>query len=61
MVAMLRINDVDSNYYVQLFENIFNTDTRFKNYDDVLKAMKEMTCYSDSKVREIIMSLEEEL
>ena len=34
---------------------------RFKNYDEVLKAIKEMPCYSDSEVRQIIMSLEEEL
>jgi hypothetical protein len=54
MVAMLKIQKINPEYYSQLIENIFNTENLYQNYEEVMEAIKKQSCYSNEKVKNII-------
>jgi hypothetical protein len=61
MVAMLKIQKINPNYYLQLVENIFNTENKYQNYEEVIEAIKNQSCYSNKKVKDIIDALVQSL
>jgi hypothetical protein len=61
MVAMLRIIELDSCYYQDLVKNIFDTDTVYNGYMEVIEAIKREPCCSNSEVNMIIDQLKQSL
>ena len=61
MVAMLRIIELDSCYYQELVKNIFDTDTVYNGYMEVIEAIKREPCCSNSEVNMIIDQLKQSL
>ena len=61
MLTMLKINEINPNFYAELVDVIFNTDTQYKNYLDVIKKIKAESCYLDINIKEIIDLLERDL
>lgn len=46
---MLKINEINPNFYAELVDDYFNTDNQYKNYLDVIKKIKAESCYLDNK------------
>lgn len=61
MLTMLKINDINPNFYAELVDVIFNTDNQYENYLDVIKKIKAESCYLDLNIKEIIDLLERDL
>lgn len=61
MLTMLKINEINPNFYAELVDVIFNTDNQYKNYLDVIKKIKAESCYLDINIKEIIDLLERDL
>lgn len=59
MLAMLKIHNINSDFYNELLDNIFNTDQQFDSYKTVINQIKKKSCYSDTRVKTIIDALEE--
>jgi hypothetical protein len=57
MVAMLKIQKINPEYYSQLIKNIFNTENLYQNYEEVMEAIKTQSCYSNENVKNIIDAL----
>lgn len=56
---MLMKAHINSDFYNELLDNIFNTDQQFDSYKTVINQIKKKSCYSCTRVKTIIDALEE--
>lgn len=55
--TMLKVNDLNKDYYIEMKNKVFNSDKIYRGYKEVFEKLKTLDCYiNDKSVRKLINS-----